>query len=574
VSSLKEYWKLAGATVFDPIHHDRPMAKDLWICDGKIAQQPSPSDTDISVQSFDLSGLVVMPGGVDMHCHIAGGKVNAARLLRLDQKDYSPGWWAEEHDQDAIQDNSANPIQAAPSTQQAIRQFSHPAFPSAGGIPTTLETGARYALLGYTSAFDAAVSPLAARHTRLELGATPCIDSGYYSLVGNNVPLLSAISSKKDHHTDKLLSWILDATGSYAPKLVNPGGVENWKQYGTDIRSLDQEVAGIETTPSEIISEVTAAAGRLNLPHPVHIHCNQLGLPGNWKITQQTMNLLAGQRAHLTHIQFHSYGGDRDESTFCSKVPELAAIVNRQPNLSVDVGQILFGETTSLTGDGPASQYLSQLYGKKWINHDTELESGCGILPIQYKNRSAIHAWQWAIGLQWYLLVDNPWQVVMSTDHPNGGSFTAYPHIIRLLMDRNFRREQVQKLPHQIQEQSGLLKIHREYSLQEIAIITRSGPAKLLGLRNKGHFGIGADADITVYLPDPNFQQMFQMPKHVIKSGKWVVKDYQLTPGAHRQFPGGNILSAQLTETSEQRTDWDQWVHKTFEIPSWQYRAW
>lgn len=488
-----------------------------------------------------------------MHCHIAGGKVNAARLLRLDQKDTSPGWWQDQHENGSANVDPNSPI---------------------AGIPTTLETGARYALLGYTSAFDAAVSPLAARQTRLELKVTPFIDAGYYSLVGNNVPLLSAIASKDNKTVDKLLSWILDATGSYAPKLVNPGGVENWKKYGTDIRSLDEKVAGIETTPSQILSEVTSAAGRLKLPHPVHIHCNQLGLPGNWEITSQTMNLLAGQKAHLTHIQFHSYGGDRDESTFCSKAPELATVINNQPNLSVDVGQILFGDTTSLTGDGPASQYLSRLYGKRWINHDTELESGCGIVPIKYKNKSAIHAWQWAIGLQWYLLVKNPWQVVMSTDHPNGGSFTAYPQIIHLLMDNQYRQEQVQKLPKHIRDQSGLLGINREYTLQEIAIITRSGPAKLLGLKNKGHLGTGADADLTVYLPDRNYQKMFQMPKHVIKSGNWIVKDYQLTNDADYRFPEGKIVSAKLTENSEQRSDWDQWAKENFGIPSWQYRAW
>ena len=69
------------------------------------------------------------------------------------------------------------------------------------------------------------------------------------------------------------------------------------------------------------------------------------------------------------------------------------------------------------------------------------MEAGCGIAPIKYKNKSLVHALQWAIGLEWYLLVEDPWRVVMSTDHPNGGSFLAYPQIIRLLMDRTYRQE-------------------------------------------------------------------------------------------------------------------------------------
>ena len=55
------------------------------------------------------------------------------------------------------------------------------------------------------------------------------------------------------------------------------------------------------------------------------------------------------------------------------------------------------------------------------VGGDTEMESGCGITPIKYKNKSLVHALQWAIGLEWYLQVNDPWQVVMSTDHPNGG---------------------------------------------------------------------------------------------------------------------------------------------------------
>ena len=117
----------------------------------------------------------------------------------------------------------------------------------------------------------------------------------------------------------------------------------------------------------------------------------------------------------------------------------LAEYVNAHKNVTVDVGQVLFGKTISMTGDGPLGYFLQTVSGERWYSCDTELESGCGVSPIEYKNKNFINALQWAIGLEWYLMVDDPWQVVMSTDHPNGGSFLAYTHIIRLLMDRSFR---------------------------------------------------------------------------------------------------------------------------------------
>ena len=173
-------------------------------------------------------------------------------------------------------------------------------------------------------------------------------------------------------------------------------------------------------------------------------------MPGNWTTTLETMKALEGHRGHITHIQFHSYGGgEGDENTFNSKVVPLAEYVNSHTNITVDVGQVLFGETTSMTGDGPLGYYLLNIYKGKWFSGDTEMESGCGITPIEYRNKSLVHSLQWAIGLEWYLLVEDPWRVVMSTDHPNGGSFLAYPQIIRLLMDRTYRQDVLKTVPPQ-----------------------------------------------------------------------------------------------------------------------------
>jgi formylmethanofuran dehydrogenase subunit A len=181
-----------------------------------------------------------------------------------------------------------------------------------------------------------------------------------------------------------------------------------------------------------------------------------------------------------------------------------------------------------MTGDGPLGYYLSQVYGTKWFSGDTEMEAGCGIAPIKYKSKSLVHALQWAIGLEWYLLVQDPWRVVMSTDHPNGGSFLAYPHIIRMLMDRGYREEILKEVHPAVRERSSLADLTREYTLNEIAIITRAGPARILGLANKGHLGPGADADITIYTPHENKETMFSLPRYVIKSGRILVEEGDL----------------------------------------------
>ncbi len=51
-----------------------------------------------------------------------------------------------------------------------------------------------------------------------------------------------------------------------------------------------------------------------------------------------------------------------------------------------------------------------------------------------------------------YLLTDDPWRIVRTTDHPNGGVFWAYPQLVRLLMDANYRQEILKTLPRAVRE--------------------------------------------------------------------------------------------------------------------------
>jgi formylmethanofuran dehydrogenase subunit A len=128
--------------------------------------------------------------------------------------------------------------------------------------------------------------------------------------------------------------------------------------------------------------------------------------------------------------------------------------------------------------------------------------------------------------------------VVLSTDNPNGGSFLSYPELIRLLMDRSYRDAQLKQVNPKLLAGGALADgLPREYTLNEIAIVTRAGPARLLGLRQKGHLGVGADADLTIYSRDSDIAKMFSTPRYVIKDGAVIVEEGQL-----RRAPSGRRL--------------------------------
>jgi len=531
---MTSYFKITGGYVYDPTNGVDGQVQDIWIADEKIVAAPEDPTTRAD-RTLNAAGLVIMPGGVDMHCHIAGPKVNMARKMRPEEKR-----------RDA-------PVERTSITHSGTM----------GSVPSTFATGYKYAGLGYTTAFDAAVPPLSARHAHEEFEDTPCIDKGFYVLMGNNHFVMQSIAEQDPQKLRSFIGWLLGAAKGYAAKLVNPGGVEMWKHHQAgNVSGIDSPVDHFNVTPRQIIREMAHAVDDLGIPHPVHIHCNNLGVPGNWETTLETMRSLEGHRGHMTHIQFHSYGGgDGDENTFNSKVVPLVDYVNSHSNITVDVGQVLFGETTSMTGDGPLGYYLSNVYGTKWFSADTEMEAGCGIAPIKYRNKSIVHSMQWAIGLEWYLMVQDPWRVVMSTDHPNGGSFLAYPQIIRLLMDRTYRQDVIKTVHPHLTERCSLGDIDREYTLGEIATITRAAPARILGLQNKGHLGPSADADITIYTPHENKEIMFELPRYVIKSGQVLVEE-----GDIRVEHFGKTLHVAPDYDAEYESQIEQWFEDYYSI--------
>ncbi len=238
------------------------------------------------------------------------------------------------------------------------------------------------------------------------------------------------------------------------------------------------------------------------------------------------MKTAGDRRVHMAHIQFHSYGGEVGKNPR-SAARQIAEYINTHPNISCDVGQVMFGKSTIMTADAPLAYMLRGFKKGKWVNADTECESGCGIVPFSYQEHIYVHALQWAIGLELFLLSEDPWRMVLSTDHPNGGSFMSYPKLIRLLMDKEFRKEEIKQVNRKAIDKTLLPDLDREYTLNEIAIITRAGPARALGLKNKGHLGVGADADITIYDEHADKELMFSAPRFVLKSGKPIIEDHE-----------------------------------------------
>jgi formylmethanofuran dehydrogenase subunit A len=482
---------IKNGLVFDPANGISGEKLDIGISDGKIVDPARVSgDADI----IDADGRVVMPGGVDIHSHIAGAKVNMGRLFR-----------PEDHWKDHV---------SLTTNGRSGTGYS---------VPSTYITGYRYAQMGYTTVIEPAMPPVFARHTHEEFNDIPIIDKAAFPLYDNNWFVMELIKNKDFEGLAAYAAWLLRTTKGYAIKLVNPGGAEMWAWGKAEFGHLDDQVAYFDVSPRDIITSMVQVNEKLGLPHTVHLHANNLGHPGNFEITKETFDCVKGIEPkngrksvlHLTHCQFNSYGG-ADMVTwndFRSEAETIADYLNENDHITIDVGQVVLGEnTTTMTADSPWEHALYHVAGQaawgvkpgvKWINHHAETEAGAGLVPYIFDPKVSVNAIQWAIGLELFLMVKNPWQVFLTTDHPNAGPFTRYPEIIALLMDKQYRDAQLAGVSKVALERTKLAEMDRVYSLDEIAVITRAGTARCLGMANKGHLGEGAEGSVAIYDLDP-----------------------------------------------------------------------
>ncbi|WOF15301.1 formylmethanofuran dehydrogenase subunit A [Methanoplanus sp. FWC-SCC4] len=494
-----------NAYVIDPLNNIRGEIMDIAIKDGKIVESVKDS-----AEVIDAKGQLTLPGGVDSHSHICGTKVNFGRYM-------------------------------SPEDMRAGRGRAQPyMYPVSGySVPTVYANTYRYSKMGYTTVLEGAMAPLEARHTHEEFSYNTLQDTLANTLFDGNWSVMEAVAEGDLKKVAAIVGWTLAAVKGFGVKITNPGGTEMWG-WGKDIGCIHKKVDYFGVTPAEILDYLIRANEMLNLPHSAHLHTNNLGKPGNYKCTLETMQRAPDlndkrQTLYMTHVQFHSYGGSK-WADFCSKADDVSWMLNRKPNIAIDMGQVMFGKTTTMTADGPMEFNLYRLHHNKWSNHDVELETASGIIPVHYSRKNLVNSIMWAIGLELALMTKNPWQCMLATDNPNGAPFVKYPEVIALLMSQKYREEQLKTVNPDTEKRVFLPSLDRELDINEIAIMTRAAQAKALGIVDigKGHLGVGADADVAVYPikmddidPSKDYQKIidgFSQTDYTIKRGRAVSK--------------------------------------------------
>ena len=361
--------RLKGGRVFDPAQNLNGEIGDIWFADGFIIS--APENSQMPDVDYDVSGKIVMAGAIDIHSHIAGGNVNTARLLLPEQH-----------------------------RNFMARKLNHP-FSTARW--STTEIGYRYAQMGYTTVVEPAILPVNALDAHLQMADIPIIDTAGLAILGNDDFLLRLLRAKaSQNQINDYVAWTLHATKCLGLKVINAGGANAFKN---NIRhfDLDDIVPDYGVSSRHILQTLQRAACDIQLPHPVHVHCNNLGIPNNVDTAIATMEAAQGLPMHLAHIQFYGYGNEGSRG-FSSAAAKLIDGFNKHPNITMDVGQVLFGQTVTISGDVIAQfSRRHDANPKKWVVWDGECEGSGGVVPYRYQVKIFVNSLQWLIGLEIFL---------------------------------------------------------------------------------------------------------------------------------------------------------------------------
>lgn len=249
------------------------------------------------------------------------------------------------------------------------------------------------------------------------------------------------------------------------------------------------------------------AVPRVHLPH--------LGEGEGFLTLESFLQKLGGRNCHISHLSHHCF--ERSGKKLFPAAQKAARLLGKHQNVTFDSAPVTFGRAVILTAETELSDRIASAVKKETVGHPA---SPYRAVPYEYRKERYIDSLLWINGMEFLLYLEDLSKLSLSVDFPSGGKVESYPFIIACLMDREKRNAFLDTLNQEAAKTSTLPSIKREYSLYDIARITRSSPAAACAVHNRGNLREGSVADIVLYDPRTDIEKMFANPRHVIMGGR------------------------------------------------------
>jgi len=487
--------------VFDPFNNIEGEKKDILIEDGKLVDKFASSN---SIKEIDAKGKTVVPAAVEIHAHIASQQLNWVRLLGSDNQEFQNLW---------------------------------------NGL--TLNTIAKdYISNGYTFILEANVFPSLTKQTVFDLKRLPVLDKAFLLNTSNLWALELEFQKEMVEEGAVFLSDLLEKVKGFGLKAYDPFEAEfwNWKVIR---KSLTEKGRLFNFTPMDVYEKLPRFVEHLGLPHSIHAHIEgyeshyskenllttlnkvkSLGLKPNPK---NDFEIKRSQIFHLAHGSSYNIDGDNSE---------LIKFYNENQDFDMDLGFIGFNALNPLvTSDRHLINKIStSVDSSKLIRSSVESEGDSFATLRKFSKKKKEDCVMWANAIDLALNI-SPWQLQFSVNYPNYSNIINLPEIASWLISANARQHFMGDMEASFLKDNSLISNNKTLTFNDFIILTRSSPAKSLGLGSlKGNLGLGANGDLNILnlnLNDTDISKDFEKFKsalgnieYVIKAGE-VIKDHE-----------------------------------------------
>jgi len=122
----------------------------------------------------------------------------------------------------------------------------------------------------------------------------------------------------------------------------------------------------------------------------------------------------------------------------------------------------------------------------------------------------------------------SPWQLQFSVNYPNYANITNLPEIASWLISNDVREQFMKDIDTNFLKDNSLVSNDEVLTFNEFVTLTRSSPAKSLGIGSiKGNLGLGADGDLNILnlnLNDTDISRDYEKFKSALSNIEYVIK--------------------------------------------------
>ncbi len=494
--------------VFDPFNNIEGEKKDILIEDGKVVDKFASSS---DIREIDAKGKTVVPAAVEIHAHVASQQLNWARLLGSNNQDFQDQW---------------------------------------NGL--TLNTIAKdYVSNGYTFILEANVFPSLTKQTIFDLKRLPVLDKAFLLNTSNLWTLELEFQKEMVEEGAALLSDLLEKVKGFGLKAYNPFEAEYWN-WKVVRKNLTDKGRLFNFAPMDVYEKLPRFVEHLGLPHSIHAHIegcesqyskenlfatlNKVKLLGLKPNPKNDFEIKRSQIFHLAHASSYNIDGNNSE---------LIKFYSENHDFDMDLGFVGFNTINPLiTSDRHLINKLNNSTNPyKIIRYSVETEGDSFATLRNFSKKKKEDCVMWANAIDLALNI-SPWQLQFSVNYPNYADITNLPEIASWLISNEARKHFMKDIDASFLNDNTLISNDEVLPFNDFIILTRSSPAKSLGIGSiKGNLSLGADGDLNILnlnLNETDISRDYEKFKSALSNIEYVIKAGQIIKNHEKINLGGS----------------------------------